>query len=401
MSNRSRPKVTMTTWGNGHGHLARCLALAEPARHLGWDVTIAVLDRHQAVRVANAGCRAWIYPSDSVPAELWTPFTDDAFVERSVDVDLALLRETRADLVIHDGRLSTPVAAALQHRPCVGVAQHVHLPGQRFEGRPEVETLWTESAAAFNHLLRRHGIASQMRDVRELFLRERIAIPSIPDMDPLLATVDERQVDYVGPLTGLSTLEGGDTAAHDNGQGVFFYRTANEVERCEEFREAFKDFPAELIIATGEEQVATELRARLPRGAFRIDALWDLRTAGTLIGAGVIHGGHGTSLTCLQAGLPTVVLAEGNPERRSNGLRLQAMGVGMCLGGHTHAGGDWSLRGSPEAKVPWSTVREHLDRLRADGALAERARARAILLARYSLLDAFAIIATGATVPDF
>jgi hypothetical protein len=400
MSNRSRPMVALTTWGNGHGHLARCLALAEPARHLGWDVTIAVLANDQAARVADAGCRAWVYPSGSVPAQLWSTFADAAFVERSIDVDLALLRETQADLVIHDGRLSTPVAAALLRRPCVGVVQHVHLPGQRFEGRPEVEPLWTESAVAFNHVLRRCGIASQMSDVRELFLRERIAIPSIPDMDPLLAGVDERRVDYVGPLTGLSMLEGGAAAAQVNGEGVFFYRTVNEIERSEEFREAFKDFPAELIIATGEEHFATELRARLPDDVFRIDALWKLQTARARIGAGVIHGGHGTTLTCLQAGLPAVVLADGSPERLLNGLRLQAIGTGICLGDQTLPGWDWSRQGSAQAKVPWSTVREHLDRLRTDDALAERARARATELARYSLLDAFTVIANRAVIPD-
>jgi hypothetical protein len=149
-----------------------------------------------------------------------------------------------------------------------------------------------------------------------------------------------------------------------------------------DFFNAFADLASRIHIATGNAGVTAQLRESLKGRSFHIESFVDFEQLRPLLGVGVIHGGHGTSLTCISTGLPAVILPGDNPERALNGERLANNGFGRVLGFDGSITTSWGDSVDVTGKVPeWRMIRSAVDEILASGltvaarSIAERVQA--------------------------
>lgn len=395
--------VVFMPWGNGHGHLARCISLASVARAASYDAAIAVTNSEQRRLVEVAGITPWVYPEEAIPEDPWTAWYDESFIERSISVDIDCIRGLNADVVVHDGRLSAPIAAWKSNIECVGLVQSVNLPGFIYPGKLKPEELWTDATGGFNEVMSNLGIAMQVRDIRELFVEGAAAIPSVEEIDPVPLGALTSSIEYVGPITSMSniTREPNTTPSGRDRSAIFFYRTANDLERLDEFRDVFGKMGAQVLIATGDPEVARRLEERLPTDIFEVRDFWSMRQVKERARAAIIHGGHGTCLTCLQAGIPMVILSDGSPERKVNGHRVQDANAGRCLdpASPNVEAWNWSNQGRTQSDIGWSDVKTVLDQVLADQSIEDSAKSWSIRLNDYNMTETLQKLLSSAKLP--
>ena len=392
--------IALLPWGNGRGHLMRSVILAHEAVTRGLKVVVPVLDSEQAGLVESTGAIAVPYPRRSVPEGLWDAWASQEFVEAAIREDVALFEDYAVDTTIHDGRLSANIAAHACGVASIGLIQHIHFPGHTYAGRG-IEPLWPKGADVFNVAASRYGIFSDMRDLRDILTASPIAVPSIPELDPMPISFDA-EVTYVGPITGFAGLGEGESSLPTVTEGGFiFYKTVQNKGQTQEFATAFADVKEHVFIATGSEKTALHLR-RLPElQGFSIASLWNLAGIRGKGCSAVTHGGHGTALTFLQAGLPAVVLPDDSPERQANARHLREMGASMILSRETSSEWDWSKQGHPETVVSWHAVREACEDLRRNNKVQDKSARIADRLAQYTVPDALDHMLAAAAPPRF
>ncbi|WP_146076844.1 glycosyltransferase [Rathayibacter sp. AY1A5] len=350
-----RAVVLHVSWGRGNGHVTRLVAIGRAFHSAGWDCVL--LGRQNAVHdrlVSKAGIFTTAYYREGVAdIDPWAEWGDPGVFDKAVVADVAVLQRFRPDRVINDNRLSMIVACASLSIPIVTLCQDNQLVGYRYQGEG-VSEIWTGPLMAVNEALGRRGLPLVDRDVRELFERGLIAIPSAPSLDVMESRVGMREVVFTGVL--------GPVKAGLHGSGLLFYRTVGGIDS--EFLHAFENWEGEIYVATGDQASADSYR-HVP-DAIHVAALWDLEEVFPELAAVVHHGGHGIATTCVASGVPAVILPGHNPERRSNGYRVELSGWGKVLGPLSAEGTRWG----PAVDVtgdrpPWSDVRGAVDALRA------------------------------------
>ncbi|MEV0647524.1 nucleotide disphospho-sugar-binding domain-containing protein [Phytomonospora sp. NPDC050363] len=391
-------KILVLPWGNGMGHIARCMVLATALARRGAHVTVAAEPaRRHAELILDGDCTAIRYPEPALTSRPWGHWDDPAFVTAAIESDLALIRDSGADAVVHDGRLSSPVAAEALGVPSFGIGQYVHFPGQTFAGRSKPPPLWTRAAPPLNAWLKGAGLAQIGDDAREVYLKGKLLIASVPEVDPRPDTFNDETTAYIGPLTRMTDLErrhpqrarglGG-----ENRDRVFLYRTVNDLRRIDEFIDAFADIADSVVIATGEPHLTPLLDRELGRAGMRAFDMVDMSAVMERASTAVIHGGHGTCLTMLQAGLVSVVLPDSSPERAANAQALERLGVGRSLSSGATVDSPGTTAAELEEDVAWESVRAELDRLRGDRSALSRAAWWSGRLSAYTAEDAVAHI---------
>ena len=388
--------VLLMPWGNGNGHVVRCLALAAGARERGFRTVVASMNERQTALIRSMGSEAVDYPG-AVPDDPWTAWTEPAYVEAAIADDVSLLREVAPDLLVNDGRISANVAAHLESVRTVSLVQDMDFPGHRYPGR-ETEALWPAGARAFDAVLTAMGHPTRSGDLRSFIVSSPVLVPGVPETDEIPAAA-RHYARHVGPLTGSSLTRSARTAPPLAADALLFYRTFIEAVRADEFARAFGDLRDRVHVATGDPAVTSELRAHPALEGFRVETLWDFAPDGsTGPRHAVIHGGHGTMLSMLQAGVPSVVLGDDSPERAANAVKVRSFGSMASLA--TPSAGDWATQGAPNSTVPFADVRSALDELAgspAVGAAADRWRGR---LAEFTLERAVDAMVDEAAVPE-
>lgn len=385
--------MLLMPWGNGLGHLMRCLVLGRAALARGWRVVVTTAARPEHIAlVRSSGCELRTYPADLMEADPWSPWLGHAYVKASILADSSAITDVQPTIVVHDGRYSTPVAARITRTPCVGLLQHVHYPGHVFPGSQGPSPFWTAPAEAVGAALSALGYGGLDSDVRNVFRTEAMFIASVPEFDPAPRHLGATPVHHVGPLTELSGPSpvgcGTDALRLQRRDSIFFYRTANDAGRADEFRSAFSDLGDRAMIATGEEAPAAVLRRAFAATAFVVRPLFNMEVVRRRAAVAVVHGGHGTCLTCLQAGLPAVVLPDHSPERADNASRLQQLGTAVRLGAAASNDGPASNRYRVADGVSWSEIRTAAERLASDPSTRRRAANWAATLSTYSVSKA-------------
>lgn len=395
--------VLFMVWGYGYGRLARCLALGRAFDRQGWRVAVALNQEDQAPLVEQWGFEPLPYPADLVPADIWRHWAETDFIRRSVALDLEIIEKVQPDLVVHDGRMSALIAAGVAGTPATGLLAQAALPGMCYPGKREIEAIWSDAAPAFSSVLSERFGAPGIRDIRSMFLAAPAVVPSIPEVDPLPPGFAGDDVHYIGPVTALTPMTAPESGPPPAGprDRLFFYRTLNDSARLEEFAQVFGDLAERVSIATGEETYAERLRGAFVGAQFDVRPLWDMAWLGPRTGAAVIHGGHGSCLTSLQAGMPTVVLADGSPERRLNAHRLADLGVAVCVEEESDAPWDWASHGRPATDLAWGRIREAVDEVLASTSMASSAQAWRERLAGCSLEAAVSVMTSVARPPRF
>lgn len=390
-------RVLLVPWGSGNGHLMRFLALARGADRERLEICIAT---------TNAAERNLVLEHNFIPIHFvdgapvgtgcWDGWDDYARVGTSLEGDRKLLQDAKADLVIHDGRPTIPIAAWRAGIRCASVLQSIHWPIHRYRGR-EREAIWTTSIPSFNRVLTELGAHRQLEDLRELICTHPAFIPSFPAFDSLRRDVSVES--YVGPLTGVDgSMPHGRETSEDRA-GIIIYKVLSGASDLAAFREAFDNLEADIRIAAGSEDEARWLADRLDPSLFRVKNMWgsaDLAASNVA----VTHGGHGIALTMLQLGIPSVVLPGGSPERRENGRNLEEMGAGLIVGDLDDVDLSWSAHDSSRAEIDWHTVRAAVDELMSDSRYGHSAEEAARELRQYTVSDTLNRITASASIPN-
>ncbi|TCC04260.1 glycosyltransferase [Kribbella soli] len=256
-------------------------------------------------------------------------------------------------MVVHDNRPSVVVAANAASVPAVSICQQVHLVGFAYDGASRT---WSLAVEPFNRVLSAHDLPEIGGDLRELYARGLIIVPSIPEFDPVPGCQPVENVKHVGPLTMLSD-PGAPGGNHDTERGgIFFYRTMFDAARAEEFMDAFGDLGSRIMIATGDDDAARRLRDSSQFGQTSIRVMFDMSVVARTAKCAVTIGGHGSCLSCIQASLPSVIVLNPSPERELNAKWMERMGLGRVL--------------RPQAThlpvIPWAEVRSVAEHLSSD-----------------------------------
>jgi UDP:flavonoid glycosyltransferase YjiC (YdhE family) len=372
-------RVVFFSWGNGAGHITRLLDLADRALAEDWKTVIATpVNRLHLQLIEQSGHAFVCYPEDLVPTDPHSCWTDRDFLDKSFYWDSALLRSTKPLQVVHDSRLPTMIAAAESNISYASICQEVQLPGFAFPGLG-TSPVWTRPVQTVNARLQRSGLAGINGDMRELYIRDRILVPSVPEIDSIPEALAANDIVYVGPLRGrvATTDQSRVSSAQDEitERRIFFYRTVGPGTDYRGFVDAFGDMASRIYIATGNPEITAYLREALRGHSFNIATFVDVDELAPHLGAGVIHGGHGVSLTFISAGVPVVILPGSHPERAQNGRRLAVNGFGKVFGPHASLALGQANSVDVTGEVPeWRIIRDAVNEL-LDVGLSPAARA--------------------------
>lgn len=333
------------------GHEVRVLCpprQAEPIRQAGLvpvpvlgELDMSFLSRFVNLRAARAG--GWRYPG--VPllhprtcAPLASP-DDVDFDElardiggqvgretaRGADAAVSFARRWRPDLVVHD-RLSMDGVLAAR---AVGVPHVAHLWGSvgTHEAGPALHPVPVDRTGEFA----RFGLPPMSAD-----LIEHVIDPCPPSLSPptLASRLPVRYVPYNGPAVDSSPAP----AVNPSGRPRICVMWSNSVTQIygeasyavPEIVKATEDLDAELVILAHPDD-REALRGLPP--AVTVLENYPLRLLLPTCAALVHHGGAGTLMTALAAGVPQLALPFG-AEQEADGERMAATGAGLSLLGH-------------------------------------------------------------------
>ncbi|HIQ02232.1 MAG TPA: hypothetical protein EYH30_08920 [Anaerolineales bacterium] len=357
--------------GGGFGHIGRCLALAEEMARRGWEAAFALGGPH-AGRVAAAG---WMVfrpplPPSSIrlrrrlravlgrlrPGPTYLFFTDlnfqavrDGFhtpqaVRREVEWELDVVRRFRPHLLVGDAWLPTSIVGRLTGLPVVQIiraAAHPACPRLVWWRSVPSQIRPPDVATAFNPALEGWGLPS-IRRAEDLLDGDLLLVPSIPSLDPLPPDVERTH--YVGPLVRTALRRAQGTAPDEgrlpeglaalNGDRPVLYVTmgggsdlVRGVDPMPLWAAAFAGTDWEVIVSTGGGPVPRRWRGK---ERFRVFP-WVPGPA--VIGradAVLFHGGYGTMMETVRAGVPSVVVPF-HTEQEGNGRRLERAGAARVL----------------------------------------------------------------------
>jgi uncharacterized protein (TIGR00661 family) len=327
---RSAPlrKLLLLPWGNGMGHLARCLAVAAEVIAVDrTDVTVVVPDR-LAGFVEGFGCRAAALPSELTAKHPWADWDDVEHVAASVKADAELLERYQPDVLVHDSRWSSAAAGELLGIPSVTIAQYNVNPGFLFP-EPTDEDFWGDKFPAFQKVLGELNLNTLRADIREIFFRHPMVIPSIPEFDYLHTDTYVDAVTYVGPLVPRQRAadESNTVDLPDDRTIVYVYGVQTQAD-LDYFLNEFSGHRYHLFLPGLPP--GAQIDPSLTNPSVTVEPFTPLENVLPHCSAAVIHGGHGSCLTVLKYGLPTVVLPA-HIEQRSNASRLSDLGVALTL----------------------------------------------------------------------
>lgn len=357
--------------GGGFGHIGRCLALAEETARLGCESAFVLRGPH-AGRVAAAGWKVFSPSPPSLPTRLrkrlggvlgrfrlkpaYLFFSDlnfqvvrDGFhtpevVRREVEWELGVVNHFRPDVLIGDVWLLTSVVGHLAKLPVIQIVRSALHPACSqlvwWRNLPS-QIRSPDIAPIFNSVLEQWGMPA-IECASELLNGDLFLVPSIPELDPLPPDVERTH--YVGPL--IRSGQNGDRAPKPRAESVeawvaalphdrpVIYVTvgggANSVwglDLLPLWEAAFAGTGWEIVVSTGGRQVPHRWRRRGNMQVFS----W-IPGAAMAAQADVIlfHGGYGTMMETVRAGVPSVVLPF-HTEQESNGRRLQQSGAAQVL----------------------------------------------------------------------
>ena len=347
--------------GSGFGHIGRCLALAEALTRQGWDVAFFLGPPH-ADRVAKDGWtvfRPLVTPPPSrlrrlakavlgrlQPTFTYLFFSDlnfqavrDGFhtseaVRQEVAWELDVVNRFHPDVLVGDVWLLTSVVGRLAGLPVVQIVRSAAHPAD-----PQL-VWWREVpsqihspdvASVFNPALKQWGL-SPIRRAEDLLDGDLILVPSIPALDPLPTGAERSH--YVGPLirsAASGQAEPEWMAALPDERPVVYVTVGGGsdavrgLDLLSFWEDAFAGTDWEIVVSTGGKPV--------PRRQYR-----NMRVFSWLPGAAMVaradvvlfHGGYGTMMETVRAGVPSVVLPF-HTEQEGNGRRLEQNEVAQVL----------------------------------------------------------------------
>ena len=278
---------------------------------------------------------------------------DEDFVRDGIQAIVKIVNSFGPDAVVDSWNPSAWVASRVTGRPLMTVIQADQHPANRgFIWWRDTPADVPTPVPVMNKILADYGLKS-ICDMAELLVGDVTLCVGIPETDPIPAG---QSVTHIGPMIyrlADETLPAwidefrGDkpliwvyagNPRYAAGLGIAVYADSIVVLRTAV--EALSTEDVRVIMTTGHHSLPDEL-SRLP-GNFRCEPFLPgipLAEKSNLI---IHHGGHGSCMTSLYAGTPTVVIPTYS-ERESNARRLCSLGVAEMLLPTVEASGEKRL----------------------------------------------------------
>lgn len=347
--------------GSGFGHIGRCLALAEALTRQGWDAAFFLGPPH-ADRLAADGWTVFRPPMSPPPSRLrrlvktalgrlhpaftYLFFSDlnfqvvrDGFhtpqaVQQAVAWELDVVSQFHPDILIGDVWLLTTIVGRLAGLPVAQIVRSAtHPAGPQLVWWRDVPSAVhpPDVTSVFNPALAQWGLPP-IRRAEDLLDGDLILVPSIPELDPLPTGAERSH--YVGPL--IRSAAGGQVApewlATLPEDRPLVYVTVGGgsdavrgLDLLPFWEKVFVGADWEVVISTGGKPV--------PRRQYRNMHVFPWLPGAAMVALAdvvLFHGGYGTMMETIRAGVPSVVLPF-HTEQEGNGRRLEQNGAAQVL----------------------------------------------------------------------
>jgi UDP:flavonoid glycosyltransferase YjiC (YdhE family) len=287
----------------------------------------------------------------------WDYWRSHELSEELFEADFEMLADQRPDVVVVDGRFTTIIAAELLSIPVFSVVKACTIPGQRYHAR---DNYWEAMFSPMSAILDTHHGRPLKADTRELFVRNQIICPSIPEFEQLPVLPDTARVHYTGPIVWEPRTGYLVEYDLDKSRDIAVYGAVLVADDLELLAASFRGTGYRLVIASPERGVAEVVKSFEPSEVVSIPYLSFEKELYRFAGA-ITHAGHGSCLSALLTGTATVLLPNaGQMEQHDNATRMQHLGVGVAV----HSRADWHTVGRAFTSIIRSdTVRERLREL--------------------------------------
>lgn len=252
-------------------------------------------------------------------------FADPEYFSALVESRLRVVRELEPDLLLTQFCPPTEVIARVTGLPLVCFTQSCwHPAGKRIDWwDPRRSDDYPRATPAVNAVLERYGAAPISR-MEELNRGDLTFLPSFPEFDP----VDDPAARYLGPLR----WDGAGGASTPRPMVVVYTGKLQDSAGnsgqliLERVVEALQGTAVDAVVAIGLGQDDVDLRP-YQRPNIRV---CDWAPLGELLPRSrlfIHHGGHGSCMAAIQAGVPSLVIPTFQ-EREFNARQLRALGLG-------------------------------------------------------------------------
>jgi UDP:flavonoid glycosyltransferase YjiC (YdhE family) len=284
-----------------------------------------------------------VYPSE-ITAEIWNGnqgssymgFLDIEFVRAIAHDYIEMMKDYNPDIIVDTWGLPACLAAKILRKPLVTVTQADNHPDAKgYIWWRQTPPNLPNPVPVVNEVLDEHRLPLLKEKIEELLMGDMVLIVGTPDTDPL---PDYSQVSYVGPLQMNTSTDGlpnwiqklptdqplvwvysGNPRYGDEpsiADSIVIIRACVEVLGNEQMQ---------VILTTGHQPLPKEFTTLPPNIHFASYVPgFAMANKSDLV---IHHGGHGSYLTGLSAGTPTIIIPTYS-ERESNARRLSNLGAG-------------------------------------------------------------------------
>jgi hypothetical protein len=316
-----------------YGHTIPVLRLASALRD--WSNDVALLARtEEMARVAK----------DQHVLSIAVPDSPEG--QRPDDVILPIIEAHRPDITICDWEDYFWLALRRYRPACrISILRCEQIIGYERRNRFLYDHFHLEDGAAakwVNSALHERGCAPVV-DPRELYIADIIAIPSVPQLDPIPDPVSDLYAKTIFVHTGPPILKDGAPISEALCHWLFSHRergtpvvlitlgTAWGEHVYGALADCFGGGEFAVLMIIPHERCRLQLKQRDETWLYISDFtnLLELAKQSDLI---VHHCGHATLQTALLAGKPSLTLPSGEYDREDNALRMEDLNCGRHLG---------------------------------------------------------------------
>ncbi len=349
----TKRRILFAPLGYFLSHLSRCLAVADELKARGHDVGFVCVPK-DAAWLASQGYQA--FPAYSMPTgdimaygapfEYQQKYLGSKFpsiasrsfgIAKMVEDDLAIYASFKPDLLVWSGRSTAPINASLQGIAAVGI-NNLSMPidnqpacdaSTDAQGRMTLELQFKKELTNF------FAQAIQESDQYLRYVRAILwIVPGLPVLEnkAKLAMLGRPVHHYVGQLhwRGWDAMPHpeADRYAHKTVILVTLGSTFPFADIARHVLSAFADERFHVIVNTGDQFMIDPQDAP---GHHEVLPLICLRAYLQISHVVLHHGGHGTAMEVLKAGLPSVVIPF-NGDQIDISLRLEQFGCALRIG---------------------------------------------------------------------
>lgn len=397
-------KALFVPFGASLAHVGRCLAVAEAWRSQG-HIAIFAVGAEQVEMLQTAGFETHLLPE--VPGKVLRAARDlrwmtHEYVAQNVRNEQRVLADVRPDVVVYDFRFTTTLSAHLAGVPSVSIV-HGNLLRLALHPRETAQLQLGDSKYA-------HGIvALRLSVLRRIFpvvfplvmrfmvrpvnvLRKKYGLQPVSspfelllgdetivaDIPRLLPSELPPNCSTVGPLMWSGWAKHEPWLDELDTQPLIYVTmgsTVNAQSTLVNIIDALRDAPYNIVVSTGGLSLSIDLR--LP-AHIRVFSIVPGESVTRRSSAVIHHGGHGTLMQALKAGVPSLMLPV-NPDQILVAKQAQALGVGYTL---------WHATGAPMGnkildEVTSDQMLRAVDKVIADQDCARACKAIAQEIGRY------------------